>query len=169
MGYFMEECFSEKTAKYGVEICQKICALTDELRDLWLCQQSKAKIRNFMELSVSQGRLLRAVWRMSDCGSRSGVSLRELAGRLGLSSSAVSVAVENLVQRGYLERQVSANDRRKVNIRVSGKALVRRREYERFLSDNISNFFAGSDSEKLCCLKEFLDDFNKFLTDKKGE
>ena len=51
-----------------------------------------------------------------------GISLKNLADCLGLSSSAVSVMVEALVQKKVLERRASAADRRQVLIRLSDGA-----------------------------------------------
>ena len=152
--------------KQGVKVCRQICDLTDELRDLWLKRQSKSKIREFMSLTVSQWRLLRAVWRMT-VNQPEGIMLRDLAEKLGLSSSAVSVTVENLVQSGCLERVVSPDDRRKVCIRISGKGVAHRDETEKFFGNKVSEFIADCDAEKFRCFEEILEKFNNFLTDKK--
>ena len=154
--------------KYGIHICRLICDVTDELRDLWLQQQSQSKIREFMNLTVSQSRVLRAVWRMT-VNRQEGVMLRDLAEKLGLSCSAVSVTVENLVQRGYLERVTSQDDRRKVCIRISEKGVAHRDKTEHFFGSNVNDFILGCDEEKVRCFEEILSEFNKFLTDKKGE
>jgi MarR family transcriptional regulator, organic hydroperoxide resistance regulator len=48
-----------------------------------------------------------------------GLSLKELAGMLGISSSATTQQVNDLVQRGYLIRESNDADRRYIKIRLS--------------------------------------------------
>jgi len=50
-----------------------------------------------------------------------GISLKELAGTIGITSSAATQQVNNLVKRGYLVREESNADRRFVKIRLSGE------------------------------------------------
>ena len=151
----------------SIALCIKVCDLTDELRDLWLQRLSKIRVREFMALTVSQQRLLRAVWRMTRTSSPAGVSLRDLAEKLGLSSSAVSVMVESLVKRGYLERVTAVDDRRKVTIRISPDGNKRRAVTDRFFGDMVWEFVSGRSSEELAYLEKFLDAFVNFLIHKK--
>lgn len=69
-------------------------------------------------LTSSQQRLIRELVIMTDRNSE-GVSLKSLAEDLHLSSSAVSVMVELLVNKKVLERSTSTVDRRQVLIRLS--------------------------------------------------
>ena len=66
---------------------------------------------------MSQERLLRELC-LRTTPESDGISLKNLADCLGLSSSAVSVMVEALVQKKVLERRPSAADRRQVLIRL---------------------------------------------------
>lgn len=151
----------------GMEICSRICDLTDELRDWWLQCQSRSQIKELMTLTVSQSRLLRAVWRLTR-NSRQGIMLRDLAQQLGLSSSAVSVMVENLVQRGYLDRENASDDRRKVWIRISRKGQDYQKATAEFFRLKLEEFFQECDPEKLDCFEEILNKFNLYLINAKG-
>lgn len=73
---------------------------------------------DIFSLTMSQQRLLREVALLTEPGSP-GLSLKSLAEELNLSSSAVSVMVETMVQKKFLERQSSEVDRRQVLIRLS--------------------------------------------------
>lgn len=153
----------------SVTMCRKICDLSDELRDVWLQQQSRSRLREIAGLTVNQGRLFRAVWRMTE-NMPQGIMLRDLADKLGLSSSAVSVMVESMVQRGYLERIADSEDRRKVMIRLAEKGNRHLEDTESFFGDKIGKFICEYDQEKLCCFEEVLDDLNQYLlqTEKGG-
>jgi len=50
-----------------------------------------------------------------------GIGVKELAQSLGISSSAATQLVDNLVKKGYLERRVNPVDRRALKIRLSRK------------------------------------------------
>lgn len=54
---------------------------------------------------------------------RDAVSVTELAALLGVSPPSASTMVERLVERGLLTRTPSAQDRRRVDIRVSPQAI----------------------------------------------
>ena len=73
---------------------------------------------DIFSLTGSQQRLLREVALLTTPDSP-GISLKSLAEELNLSSSAVSVMVEMLVQKKILERKASEVDRRQVLIRLS--------------------------------------------------
>ncbi|MBW1897993.1 MAG: MarR family transcriptional regulator [Deltaproteobacteria bacterium] len=54
---------------------------------------------------------------------RSQVSVNELSNLLGVSPPSASVMVDRLVEKGILRRRHSKKDRRKVEIRISSKAV----------------------------------------------
>jgi MarR family transcriptional regulator, organic hydroperoxide resistance regulator len=60
--------------------------------------------------------------------STPGVTLKEITEKLGLSKSSVSVAVDGLVQAGYVIRQTSSEDRREINLSLTpeGKELSKK-------------------------------------------
>jgi len=72
------------------------------------------------ELSLAQFNLLMTVQ------SQGAITCGELAARLGVSPPSVSVMTERLVDKGFLVRERSSTDRRKVLLRISD------REEERF-------------------------------------
>lgn len=90
----------------------------DELREAVILSHSDRQVSEFMALTARQIQLIQAVCRLTR-NDQEGTSLKELAEELHLSSSAVSLMVENLVQKDELERLHSSRDRRKVLIRLS--------------------------------------------------
>jgi DNA-binding MarR family transcriptional regulator len=73
-----------------------------------------------LDLALSQVRMLALVERLPTCG------IGDLADYMGVSSAAVSRAVDRLVRRGLIDRTTGA-DRRAVDLRVtpSGRTMVR--------------------------------------------
>ena len=90
----------------------------DELREMVLLAHSDRLVSEFMTLTTRQLQLVQAVCRLTR-ENDDGISLKRLAEELHLSSSAVSLMVETLVQKGGLERLHSEQDRRMVLIRIS--------------------------------------------------
>jgi DNA-binding MarR family transcriptional regulator len=70
------------------------------------------------DLSMAQFNLLMAVQASGE------ITGGELATQLGVSPPSISVMVERLVERGLLIRQRSAEDRRKVVLRMSSEASL---------------------------------------------
>ena len=139
-----------------------VCDCADELRDYWLFRQSKQAIKELMALSASQQRMIRKVWRMTR-ENPEGIMLKDLADKLSLSSSAVSVMVDAMVKRGILIREVSPDDRRKVMIRISRMGLDFSREYEEFFEPLCSEFIAAQDPEEMQSFMNVLENLNTFL------
>jgi DNA-binding MarR family transcriptional regulator len=103
---------------------------------------------DIFSLTLSQQRLLRELALQTMPGS-TGISLKALADELNLSSSAVSVMVEMLVQKKVLERRSSEVDRRQVLIRLSDAAWEAVEEF-----DNVcSTLFSGLTAEEQTLLK----------------
>ncbi|WP_084573800.1 MarR family transcriptional regulator [Sporomusa malonica] len=58
------------------------------------------------------------------------ISVNELAGRLNISKSAVSRTVEDLVNKGYLQRKPNSDDRRYVDIELTERGKLTFKEIE---------------------------------------
>ena len=146
----------------STKICRQICSVTDEMRDVWLRQQPFAQARKIMGMTISQQRLLRTIWRKM-LTSPQGVMLKELADALKLSCSAVSVMVDNMVRRGYLERTPAEDDRRKVFIRISGDGMRQTRKYEQSFGELSKPFFDTLSEDKAGEFLQILEQFQQFL------
>ena len=114
----------------------------DELRDAVIMSHNDRQVSEFMALTARQLRLIQTVCRLTRDNAE-GISLKTLAEELKLSSSAVSLMVETLVQKDELERLQCSRDRRMVLIRLSPRGRVAvtgvreklRRAMKEFLAD----------------------------------
>lgn len=77
------------------------------------------------------------------------VSLKELASTMGITSSAATQQVNNLVKGGYLVRQEGDVDRRLVKIRLSGEMNKQTEAIEAKFLEQLSAFFVGMTDEEL--------------------
>lgn len=156
------------TQENAAGICRQICMLADEMRDTWLQKQSRRKIKEIMSLTISQQRMLHAVWRMIRI-SPQGVMLKELADSLSLSCSAVSVMVDSMVRRGIFERDTDENDRRKIFIRITAEGMRHAEACEAGFGEISAPFFSGIPDETTVKISDFLNKFQQFFTDLKKE
>ena len=114
---------------------------------------------DIFSLTLSQQRLLREL-ALQTTPRSPGVSLKALADELNLSSSAVSVMVEMLVQKKVLERRSSEVDRRQVLIRLSDASWEAVTEF-----DNVCRtFFDGLTAEEQTLLKNISAKLGSFET-----
>ncbi len=160
-----ENCTVDKKSDVA-QICEKICFLADDLRDILWHSKFRRQYHKIMSLTLSQQRMLQMVWRMTINNSQ-GVMLKELAKALFLSNSAVSVMVENLVKRGCLERIPGEDDRRKVFIRLSDTGRRYTAESESFLGELSERFFSGVAGDKKRVFIRVLNEFQQFLVENK--
>ena len=107
---------------------------------------------DILSLTMSQQRLLRELVLQTGPESE-GISLKQLADELNLSSSAVSVMVEMLVQKKVLERKSSEVDRRQVLIRLSDAAW----ESVAIYDSVCRSFFEEFSEEELALLRKISD------------
>lgn len=149
-------------------ICRKICMAADALREIWLKNNTSDNQKAIMALTICQQRMLRVVWQMTSL-SPQGIILRDLAKRLRLSSSAVSVMVDYLVQKGCLIRVTQPDDRRKVLIRLTEDNMKYVAAAEYGYVPLMKKFRQKYDAEKIKCFEEVLSDFNNFLIENQGD
>lgn len=124
----------------------------DRFRERIICSHPFNFDVDILSLTMSQQRLLRELALQTGPESE-GISLKQLADELNLSSSAVSVMVEMLVQKKVLERRSSEVDRRQVLIRLSDAAWESVAVYD----DVCRSFFEEFSDEEMALLRKITD------------
>jgi len=119
----------------------------DELREMVVLSHTDRLVSEFMTLTARQLQLIQAVCRLTRDNDE-GISLKRLAEELHLSSSAVSLMVETLVQKDGLERLHSQQDRRMVLIRVSPHGREALTRIRGALRQEMKEFLAGMNPEE---------------------
>lgn len=130
----------------------------DELREKVMLSHPERLVSEFMALTARQLQLIQTVGKLTR-DNEEGISLKRLAEELHLSSSAVSLMVETLVQKDELERLHSARDRRMVLIRISprGRAeLIRVRDTLRRLMQDFLDDMEPDEQERAVQMLEQL-------------
>ena len=94
-----------------------------------------------IEISSAQGRIMFALWQQD------GISINELATRTQLKKSTMTAMLDRLETMGYVRRQRSKKDRRKVLIKRTNKDKALENRYLE-LSQKITKLFYKGFSEK---------------------
>jgi DNA-binding MarR family transcriptional regulator len=87
------------------------------------------------KIPQSQWLVLRLVYQ------NEGINIKELAGQLGISSSAATQLVDSLVKKGYLERKSDLEDRRMIKIKLSSKSHEMMEKQQTRAFEQISSLF----------------------------
>lgn len=92
------------------------------------------------------------------------ISLAELAGRMGVTSSTASRLVDRLVTASLVSRRASADSRRKVELRLTDLGGATLRHYDRLRLENLRSRLATLSEEcrrqALGCLPALADAFD---------
>ncbi len=76
-------------------------------------------------------------------------SIKDLAGRFSMSSSAVTQLVDSLVKEGLLEREEHALDRRKLNIVLTDKGKTKLYEARNAHAESLTKIFEPLTDQEL--------------------
>lgn len=152
----------ERNQSADAALWRLLFQIVDRLRESALDQQRPHEIELAMNLTLRQQQLLRNICILTEARPE-GVSLKELAASLSLTSGAASAMVEMFVRRELLERRQDEEDRRAVRIRLSesGRRLIR--ELEQRFSHMTGRFLARHPADESVRLIALLEQFNSEL------
>jgi DNA-binding MarR family transcriptional regulator len=106
---------------------KKVNRLMLEIFDHILVTEEKALSRgNFSDLSVAEMHTLEGI------GLYESRTMSETAATLGITTGTLTVAIDRLVRKGYVERQRDLRDRRVVRIRLTKKGKLAFRMHNKF-------------------------------------
>lgn len=121
--------------------------LVDVFNDVLRLEEENLARGPFKNLSVSEMHVLEAV----DTAAQA-ATMSELAARLRVTASTLTVAVKTLEQKGYLVRTRASDDRRKVIVALSGdarQALARHEAFHEQLIDRVSRQLSAEQMDQL--------------------
>lgn len=103
-----------------------------------------------------------------EIGRRPGISVKELAKILKLDKSGISRSVEELVQKEYVERQPSKEDRRYVTLTLTEKGQTRFEKIEQDMYLKFKEVFDNIPQEKQGQVLEALKLYNEACAKMEG-
>lgn len=90
-----------------------------------------------MEINSAQGRIMFALWQ------KDGVSINELAKKTQLKKSTLTSMLDRLERMGYIRRQRSKKDRRKILIKRTEKDRTMEKKYVEVSEEMTRLFYKG--------------------------
>lgn len=93
-------------------------------------------------------------------------TMTEVAGDLNIALGTLTVAINNLVKKGYVERKRSEADRRIVNIQLTKRGKLAYRVHEKFHTDMVKATIEGLTEEEEGILVKSLGKLNEFFKSK---
>ena len=112
------------------------------------------------DISVNEVHIIEAVAELAQRGES---TMKNIAKRLNLSAGATSVAVNTLVNKGYLRRENSREDRRKIFIFITEKAQKAENKHREFHADMIHSIATRLNDEELATLSKSLISLEEFF------
>lgn len=96
-------------------------------------------------------------------------TMSDTAKDLHITSGTLTIAINNLIKKGYVERQRSEEDRRVVNIRLTEKGKEAFRFHESFHVDLVFSAVEDLNEEQQLLLIDVLSNIDKHFKNRKKE
>lgn len=125
--------------------------------DILIIEQNALAEGQFNDLSITE---IHTIEEIGMYGSR---TMSEIAMGLGITVGTLTIAMNNLVKKGYVNRQRSERDRRVVEISLTRKGKLAFRVHERFHTDMIKKTVEGLSEEEEEVLVSSLEKLNTFF------
>ncbi|MDT8303423.1 MAG: MarR family transcriptional regulator [Sedimentisphaerales bacterium] len=90
-----------------------------------------------IEINPAQGRIMFALWQ------KDGISINELAKKTQLKKSTMTSMLDRLEKIGYIKRQYSKTDRRKILIKRTEKDRIMEKKYVEVSEEMTKLFYKG--------------------------
>jgi DNA-binding MarR family transcriptional regulator len=103
-----------------------------------------------IEISSAQGRIMFALWQ------KDGISINELAKKTQLKKSTMTSMLDRLEKMGYVCRQRSKKDRRKILIKRTNKDRSLEKEYVKVSQEHAKLFYHGFSEDQIDRFEEDL-------------
>ncbi len=100
-------------------------------------EQTALQAGNFSDISITEIHTIEAI------GMYGIKPMSEVAAILGITVGTLTVAINNLVKKGYVERTRTETDRRIVNIQLTKQGKLAFRVHDKFHSDMIKATIDG--------------------------
>lgn len=123
-------------------------------------EETALKTSRFSDLSIKEMHTIEAI------GLNDLLTSTEVANRLNITVGTLTVAISNLVRKGYVERFKNDEDRRVVRLGLTKKGKVLFRIHAKFHRDMVKETLKGMDEQEVAMLTKGLKNLHQFLEDK---
>ena len=115
--------------------------LVSVFNDILTIEESELKKSQFNDLSITEMHTIEAI------GMYKKKTSSEVAKELSITVGTLTVAINNLVKKGYVERLRSEDDRRVVKLGLTKKGKLLFRVHQHFHREMVKNILKGMEQE----------------------
>ena len=115
------------------------------------------------QLNGAQGRILHVLW------NHDNIPISDLAKSTGLAKTTLTSMLDRLADTGYIQRQTDKKDRRKINIRLTDRAVSMKNQYQTVSQQMSDIFYKGFSNREIAEFESYLDRILTNLTRKERE
>ncbi|AYW48377.1 MarR family transcriptional regulator [Tetragenococcus osmophilus] len=135
--------------------------LVEAFNDILVIEESELKKSQFNDLSITEMHTIEAI------GMYKKKTTSEVAKELSITVGTLTIAINRLVKKGYVERLRSEDDRRVVKLGLSKKGRLIFRVHQRFHMEMVKSILQGMSDEESVALQMALENLHDFLQDYK--
>ena len=135
--------------------------LVSVFNDILTIEESELKKSQFNDLSITEMHTIEAI------GMYKKKTSSEVAKELSITVGTLTVAINNLVKKGYVERLRSEEDRRVVKLGLTKKGKLLFRVHQHFHREMVKNILKGMEQEEEQALLRALKNLHDFLQEYK--
>ncbi|MCM8711772.1 MarR family transcriptional regulator [Clostridium sp. SYSU_GA19001] len=134
--------------------------LVDIFNDIITIEQKTLNEGEFKDLSIREIHTIEAI------GMHEARSMSEVAGDLKITVGTLTIAINNLVKKGYVERKRLEQDRRVVLIKLTKRGKLAYRIHDKFHKDMVKATIEGMTETEENVLVGALEKLNLFFKSK---
>lgn len=134
--------------------------LVETFNDILTIEEKSLKEGAFNNVSITEVHTVEAI------GLHTKKTMSEVARELNITVGTLTVAINNLVKKGFVERERSESDKRVVYVKLSKQGRVLFRIHEKFHSDLVEASISGLNEEEENVLVSALFKLDYFLKEK---
>lgn len=135
--------------------------LVEAFNDILVIEESELKKSQFNDLSITEMHTIEAI------GMYKKKTTSEVAKELSITVGTLTIAINRLVKKDYVERLRSEDDRRVVKLGLTKKGRLIFRVHQRFHMEMVKSILQGMDDEESVALQKALENLHGFLQDYK--
>ena len=133
--------------------------LVDLFNDILHIEQKALSSTKFSDLSISEIHTIEAV-------TYEEKTMSQIARDLKITTGTLTIAINNLVNKGYVERKRKEDDRRVVYVSLTQRGKVVYRIHKKFHDDMVKATIEGLDEQQQQVLVKSLSKLNMFFREK---
>lgn len=126
-------------------------------------EEESLKSSEFKDITIKEMHTIEAIGLVDNPTSS------QVANKLGITVGTLSVSIQNLVKKDYVERIQSAEDRRIVRLKLTKKGKLLYRLHHKFHTDMVEKTLTDLEIDEAQALIKGLRNLNQFLDEIKGK